>query len=92
MSYRIVLVCGVLAACLGGHCQAEIEATDGGIQVKAPAVPAPTRGMTMAEVTARFGEPAKKIAAVGKPPISRWEYPGFIVVFEYDHVVHAVAQ
>jgi hypothetical protein len=27
---------------------------------------------------------------VGKPPISRWEYPGFIVYFESDHVIHSV--
>jgi len=91
MSYRVVLLCGALAACLGGTCQAGIEATDSGIQVRAPTVPAPTRGMTMAEVTAKFGEPATKRAAVGKPPITRWEYPGFVVVFEYDHVVDAVA-
>ena len=91
MSYRVVLLTGVLAAALGGSCQAAIEATDSGIQVKAPAVPAPTRGMTMAEVSARFGEPASKLPAVGKPPIARWEYPGFVVVFEYNHVVDAVA-
>jgi hypothetical protein len=92
MSYRVVLLTGALAACLGGIGQAAIEATDSGIQVKQPAVPAPTRGMTMAEVTARFGEPTSKQPAVGKPPITRWEYPGFVVVFEYNHVVDAVAQ
>jgi hypothetical protein len=30
------------------------------------------------------------IPAVGRPPISRWEYPGFIVYFEHEHVIHAV--
>ena len=91
MSYRVSLLAGAFAACIGGYCQAGIEATEGGIQVTAPAVPTPTRGMTMAEVTARFGEPTAKSAAVGKPPITRWEYPGYTVFFEYDHVVHAVA-
>ena len=46
--------------------------------------------MTMDEVTAKFGQPAEKIPAVGKPPISRWSYPGFIVYFEYNHVIHSV--
>jgi len=31
-----------------------------------------------------------KKAAVGDPPISRWEYADFTVYFEYDRVVHAV--
>ena len=31
-----------------------------------------------------------KVPAVGKPPISRWEYPGFVVYFEHDHVIHSV--
>ena len=28
--------------------------------------------------------------AVGNPPISRWEYPGFVVYFEHEHVIHSV--
>ena len=51
----------------------------------------PTRGTSMAQVEARFGAPTEKIAAVGKPPISRWVYPTFTVFFEYSHVIHAVA-
>jgi hypothetical protein len=52
----------------------------------------PTRGMTMATVERRWGEPTSRSAAVGQPPITRWEYPGFVVFFEYRHVVHAVAR
>ena len=52
----------------------------------------PTRGMSQASVEARFGMPRDKIPAVGEPPISRWEYPGFIVYFEYDRVIHAVVK
>jgi hypothetical protein len=70
---------------------AETIATDAGIAVKQPDVPAPTRGMTMHEVASKFGDPVTKIPPVGKPPISRWEYPGFIVYFEYDHVIDSVA-
>lgn len=50
----------------------------------------PARGTTKASVEQRFGEPTRMIAAVGDPPISRWEYPTFIVYFEYDRVIHAV--
>jgi hypothetical protein len=51
----------------------------------------PDKGMLKSQVERRFGEPAERIAAVGNPPISRWVYPNFIVYFEYDHVIHAVA-
>ena len=50
----------------------------------------PTRGMTQTRVEAKYGSPATKLAAVGDPPISRWEYPNMIVYFEYDRVIHAV--
>jgi len=52
----------------------------------------PTRGMTESRVEERFGSPVSKVAPVGEPPISRWEYPGFIVYFEYDRVIHTVAK
>ena len=58
--------------------------------VKESGIATPVAGMTMDEVTAKFGQPAEKIPAVGKPPISRWSYPGFIVYFEYNHVIHSV--
>ena len=51
----------------------------------------PHRGMTMEQVKQSFGEPIKTIAPVGKPPISRWVYDGFIVYFEDGHVIHALA-
>jgi hypothetical protein len=52
----------------------------------------PARGQTKSRVEARFGAPQSRSAAVGQPPISRWDYPGFVVFFEYDHVVHAVGR
>jgi hypothetical protein len=52
----------------------------------------PTRGMTQASVEANFGAPTATRAAVGDPPISRWEYAGFVVFFEYDRVIHAVSK
>jgi len=50
----------------------------------------PTRGMTMQAVRAKFGEPAQRQAAVGSPPITRWDYGDFIVVFEHRYVIGAI--
>lgn len=52
----------------------------------------PSRGMTQARVTADYGQPSARIEAVGEPPISRWEYPGFVVFFERDRVIHSVTK
>jgi hypothetical protein len=87
MRYRILLLGAVLASGLAG---AEVIAVDSGIAVKQSDVPTPTRGMSMDLVAGKFGAPATKTPAVGQPPISRWEYPGFIVYFEHEHVIHSV--
>jgi len=50
----------------------------------------PTRGMTMDKVRETFGAPTVEARPVGDPPIARWEYPGFIVYFEYSSVLHSV--
>jgi hypothetical protein len=52
----------------------------------------PTRGLTMAKVEAKFGAPTERSAAVGTPPITRWEYPGFVVYFEHEYVIHSVTR
>ncbi len=87
MRYRILLLAAVFASGLAG---AATVAVDNGIAVKDSDVATPTRGMTMEQVSTKFGTPVTKVPAVGKPPISRWEYPGFIVYFEADHVIHSV--
>ena len=87
MRYRNLLLAAVLA---GGVAGAETIAIDNGIAVKETDVATPTRGMTMDQVATEFGTPVTKVPAVGKPPISRWEYPGFIVYFEAEHVIHSV--
>lgn len=50
----------------------------------------PVNGMTTADVRARFGEPVAVHAAVGDPPITRWEYDRWSVYFEYDIVLFTV--
>ena len=52
----------------------------------------PTRGMTQASVESKYGSPVAVRAAVGEPPISRWEYKDFVVFFEYDRVIHSVVK
>jgi len=52
----------------------------------------PSRGMTQNSVESKFGSPASIQAPVGDPPITRWEYANFVVFFEYDKVIHAVAK
>ena len=70
---------------------AETLAVDGQVALKESSVVKPQRGMTMETVEARFGQPSAKRAAVGEPPITRWDYPGFSVFFEHQIVLHAVA-
>jgi len=50
----------------------------------------PPRGMSKTRVDAVYGMPIRRRAAVGQPPITRWDYPDYRVYFEYDHVLHAV--
>ena len=50
----------------------------------------PANGMSKDVVQARFGEPADKLAAVGDPPITRWNYNNWSVYFEYDLVLFTV--
>jgi hypothetical protein len=52
----------------------------------------PARGMSMERVEAAFGTPSNRVAAVGNPPITRWEYPGFVVFFENNIVLHSVVK
>jgi hypothetical protein len=96
MKYRNLLAAAALAsglAAVTGLCApagAETIAVDNGIAIKQSDVATPARGMTMDQVSSKFGAPTSKVPAVGNPPISRWEYPGFVVYFEHEHVIHSV--
>ena len=61
------------------------------VQVLPSTVETPRRGSLMSSVEARFGAPRSRHDAVGNPPITRWDYDGFSVYFEHQHVIHAVA-
>jgi hypothetical protein len=56
----------------------------------------PARGMRMADVERKFGVPSQRLEPRGgesrrRPTINRWTYPNFIVYFEKDRVIDAVA-
>jgi len=50
----------------------------------------PERGASKKEVLERFGDPVRRVAEIGQPPISEWIYPRFKVYFEADRVLHSV--
>jgi hypothetical protein len=62
----------------------------------APAIATPRAGLSMTSVRTQFGEPAVEHPTVSvnggpyQPPITRWDYDDFSVVFERDRVVHSV--
>ncbi|MDN5863434.1 MAG: hypothetical protein L0H19_08290 [Salinisphaera sp.] len=89
----------LLAALLAAHpAVATQRAVVKGTVVSVPGTPSasntpatlPHRGMNMDAVVSRYGAPQTRHPAVGDPPITRWDYPGFSVFFEYDLVLHSV--
>ena len=85
------LICAAAAVVLCGSALAD--------ELKVPAASSgastPASGMSMDSVEAKYGAPTKRVAPVGgasaqQPPITRWEYPGFVVFFENNHVIHTV--
>ena len=66
-----------------------------GIQASA-GMNTPRGGLTMSQVRQQFGNPVTEEPTVSvnggphQPPITRWNYNGYSVVFENDRVVHSV--
>ena len=61
-----------------------------------PRMAMPSRGMSMAQVQSHFGAPSNRLDPRGGqkhqwPTINRWSYPTFIVYFEKNKVIDAVA-
>ncbi len=87
--------CLVLSAllCFAGAASADTLLVDRA-QHKAH-VALPERGLTAAQVQARFGAPSQRLEPRGGqkrqwPTIHRWVYPQFTVYFERDRVIDAV--
>jgi len=95
MLARTIKISWVLAATFAASVPpaavSETLAIDGQLAIKPTGVQTPQRGASMAVVEQRFGAPANKSSPVGNPPITKWFYPNFVVVFENDKVLHAVA-
>lgn len=90
--FHALLALSLLAAFAGGA-GAEVLLVE---RVHAEAGALPARGLDMAQVRARFGEPLARLDPRGGqkpqwPVIHRWTYPGFTVYFERDKVIDAVA-
>jgi hypothetical protein len=50
----------------------------------------PKNGQDMNAVESRFGAPRARHAAVGEPPITRWDYEDYSVYFEHNLVLFSV--
>ena len=85
---KMTVVALALAAAVPAF--AETLAIDGQVAIKPAGIETPQRGASMTAVEQKFGAPANKSSAVGSPPITKWFYPNFVVVFENDKVLHAV--
>ena len=72
---------------------AESQSATTGMSVSAGPAPtdAPTNNMTMSQVRSVKGDPDSMFEPVGEPPITRWQYPGYVVYFEHDRVITSVA-
>ncbi|MGH8258227.1 MAG: hypothetical protein ACREUG_00895 [Steroidobacteraceae bacterium] len=88
-----VLLCAALAtggALSAARVEAETVVVNDQVRVEPSSIACPHRGMRMEEVERKFGQPATRHPTVGKPPITRWDYPQFSVFFEGDRVIHSV--
>jgi hypothetical protein len=91
------ILAALLSGCVAvsGAAVAETVVVNDQVQVRESHVDVPKRGLTMDEVEKQFGAPVTRHAAVGgasaqQPPITRWDYNSFSVVFERDRVIDAV--
>jgi hypothetical protein len=90
LKMSIIAFAIAMASALATPAISETLAVDGQVTIKPTGVETPQRGSSMAAVEAKFGAPANKSGPVGTPPITKWFYPTFVVVFEHDKVLHAV--
>jgi hypothetical protein len=88
----VSLLCLTGAASLGVSraAHAELIVDEGKVEVAQTSTPQPARGALMKTVEKQFGAPVSRHPTVGKPPITRWDYPNFSVFFEGDRVIDSV--
>lgn len=93
MKSHLALACSLLVLCGPVPAAAETLLVERVAEESRIALPA--RGLTMAQVEARFGAPAERLEPRGGqnpkwPVIHRWMYPAFTVYFEKSRVIDAV--
>lgn len=97
MSFRASTIIGLLVLSNSAVAQNKPEQTQlTSIPVKVSeqgkqTIDKPDNGLSMQAVETRYGQPLEKAAPVGEPPITRWRYPDFTVYFEFNKVIHSVA-
>lgn len=89
---QIGLCLAVLGWVAAGPASAQEQSAEEILYVPPPEVdfPMPKNSMTTQVVRNKFGEPRQEMEAVGKPPITRWNYGDYIVYFEWDKVITSV--
>lgn len=95
LNLTVASILAIALMSMGGQASADVLEIMGGepeaASSMAPAGPIlPRRGSSKSQVEAEYGPPVTKHPAIGDPPITRWDYDGFSVFFEYQHVLHAV--
>lgn len=86
MRLRPAMFSALLVAAVAATAAEEVVITSGAL---------PAKGMSQSSVLSAYGAPAARQPRVGggsvhQPPITRWDYDDFMVIFENDHVVDAV--
>jgi hypothetical protein len=93
MTKTLAIIVAVLVLTLGAAASRADRLLLDGIELDSQsASQRPKSGQTMDAVESKYGAPSQRHAAVGEPPITRWDYPDFSVYFEHDRVIHAVAR
>ena len=82
------MVFAVLLLMMTATVSADVLLIDGVRQ--ADKIEVPTNGLSKSEVQSKFGAPEKRSGSVGKPPITRWDYPDYTVYFEHNLVLSTV--
>lgn len=87
VAFAILCGCGLAYA---DTLQMTDPETNMAIEQERQAMVLPHKGMSMSQVEQQYGQPQRKLPAVGEPPISRWVYGDYTVYFEHQYVIHAV--
>ena len=86
----VIATLGLAGGLYAAGALAETIVVDDQVTVRESNIDRPRGGMTMQAVEMRYGAPQERHAAVGQPPITRWDYASFTVYFENDRVIHTV--